>query len=278
MNLELFHKLMNKWVSKQIDSAPDLRPSDELYDAVRSNRKKPSKVKFPVSIRWGAGIAAAAAIAFVLFLQTDIFRYPIDGGGLIPSVGIRPGYSVSPDAKKRGPEHGKGPGDSHVGRGEIIFDRLEFQYQKFGSEGINGVYVRVESPDTVKLSAEDNYRLSVELRHPGYLYIYQLSSDSSLVQLFSDDDFSFLRNPLAESQRYLVPSPPDWFHVDNNTGLETIYFAWSENSLPEWDELYELYIESKSSRKHNKYLDILLESFANPPEKIVLHTFIFENQ
>ena len=67
MDKKLFEEIMDKWLSHEIESIPELSPKEELYRTVESKKKR-SRKWFQSPFGWTAvATAAAAVLLFVIF-------------------------------------------------------------------------------------------------------------------------------------------------------------------------------------------------------------------
>jgi hypothetical protein len=71
MNDEKFEEIMKEWASHEIESAPQLRPTKEMYQMVKAKKRK---VLFPVFARWATVGIAAVTLIVVGILHPDVFR------------------------------------------------------------------------------------------------------------------------------------------------------------------------------------------------------------
>lgn len=93
MDKSKFDKIMDDWVAREMEAAPDLTPSPEVYKKLE--KKKPRFALFSWPVRLAAAGIAAALIILVIVLQP-----PKEVG---PLVGLRKG-SVTESAGKVGRE------------------------------------------------------------------------------------------------------------------------------------------------------------------------------
>lgn len=71
MEEKKFEEIMDNWASKETESAPQLRPTKEMYQMVKAKKQR---VLFPVFARWATVGIAAATIVLVASLYPDVFR------------------------------------------------------------------------------------------------------------------------------------------------------------------------------------------------------------
>ena len=83
MDKKKFDKIMDEWAAHEMEAAPDLKPSPEVYQKLEEKKKKPRFVLFSWPVRLAAAGIAAALIILVIVLQP-----PKEVG---PFVGLRKG-------------------------------------------------------------------------------------------------------------------------------------------------------------------------------------------
>jgi hypothetical protein len=83
MDKKKFDKIMDEWVAHEMEAAPDLKPSTEVYQRLEEKKKKSRFVLFSWPVRLAAAGIAAALIILVIVLQP-----PKEVG---PFVGLRKG-------------------------------------------------------------------------------------------------------------------------------------------------------------------------------------------
>lgn len=69
MDKSKFDKIMDDWVAREMEAAPDLTPSPEVYKKLEEKKKKPRFALFSWPVRLAAAGIAAALIILVIVLQ-----------------------------------------------------------------------------------------------------------------------------------------------------------------------------------------------------------------
>ena len=96
------------------------------------------------------------------------------------------------------------------------------------------------------LTQTDNYKVQFSCNAKLYMYIAQLDSTGKMDPIFPGKYISS-RNPVAPHTLYSIPPDRNWFHLDENQGVETIYFIASRSKRPDMEELFnELEDKNKS--------------------------------
>jgi len=145
---------------------------------------------------------------------------------------------------------------------QIVQERIEFQYQPKGSESIEGLDVYSPQDEVSSLLSEDNYRLLFQFPQERYVYVFQVGTDTRIVRLFPNTEFHPEQNPLQAGKTIIVPMPPNWFYVEEDSwGEVLIYVVTSAVPLEDWDEIYAKYFRSAGGREKEKLAAGLLDKF-----------------
>ncbi len=271
MKDEDFEKTMDNWASHEAESAPQMRPTEEMYRMIETRKRKGLFSAHAQRILVGVAIAClilAAIVVPVIFYSSD--------RDVEPSIGLRKvlvpksGVIVKHPPKRRG----KGPK-----KGAISFQQLMFQYQKCDSPSVYGLDIRFPIEEELTLSADDSYRLVMRTVGERYVYIYQLDSRGRLMDLFPNDVYSSIQNPLNQEQIYHIPSDPDWFHLGEKKGEERIYVVASAQPMQRLEELYAQYDRAASRGKRREALSHLLKELNDELtiEDAVVWRFVFSH-
>lgn len=100
----------------------------------------------------------------------------------------------------------------------------------------DGLQIALREGDV--LTAEDGYYLEVALGQKLYLYIGQVDAGGALYALYPNPDFSPRANPLSPGSGYRIPADVN-FHLDENTGKETIYALAAPGPVQEIERVFE---------------------------------------
>ncbi|MDH3602652.1 MAG: DUF4384 domain-containing protein, partial [Candidatus Tectomicrobia bacterium] len=79
----------------------------------------------------------------------------------------------------------------------------------------------------VVLGSGDGFQFDITPNDAAFLYVYHVEPRGALMQLFPNAESSPVRNPLAIEQPFRLPRGDQWFILDQNPGLERVYFVAS---------------------------------------------------
>ncbi len=255
MDKNRFEKIMSRWLSHEIESAPELHPTEEMYAKIREKRKRTGIRIFARPV-WGmtAGIAAAAILLVVLF--PSIFQKTIYFDSFLDlregfEIGRSPRASLAVEeekAEKRGEK-----------KKEDVFTQLNLQSQIQGAPDIKEVNIQEKRDEIINLSLDENYRLILQLSQERFVYIFQLDSQKRILRLFPEKKFSSIENPLKKDKIYVVPASAQWFHLLETVEKGTIFVISTVEPQREWDELYSQYSTMRKKSKKNESLKLLFD-------------------
>lgn len=295
MDKKKFDELMDKWASHEMNTAPEINPTAEVYQKLKDKQKKSRFMAIPWSVRWAAaGIAAAAVILFII-LQPSEEIGPIIGlrGGFVGEKGegvekARVLNEMEAPKEEKAPTIAQAPRAAgkdiakREKKSQVINERFVFQYQHPDTHAVEQLDIRDPQDKAITLSSEDNYRLVLELARERYVYVYLIGEDQSLVRLFPNTEYQPAQNPLQPGKTYIFPPPPNWYFLQEAKGEVMIYVIASDQPQPEWDDMYARYedMEKKKERK-----EILLQQTAafksikeTPQKDILILPFKFYSQ
>jgi len=257
MRDEEFEKIMDAWVSEEIKSAPQMRPTAEIYRMVEAKKKR---VIFPIYARWTLAGMAVASILLLLILHPAIFRPSVEE----PSVGQRIGFVPEKRMTPKGTPGRRGPGPK---KGMTTFRQLMFHYQNQDSQDVRAINLQTPQKERITLTSDDNYSILLQPTRDRYVYIYQLDSHGKLMKLFPNDTYSSVQNPLRQGETSRFPANPNWFYLIKSKGEERIYFIASAQPKQDWDELYIQYDKENSKKKKQEILTQLLKEITSVVEE-----------
>jgi hypothetical protein len=249
-----FQKALDTWAESEKESAPDLRPTEEMVRLVRA--KGEPRRGLPISSRWAVAGAAAAGLVLVAALLALLLRSGVIPGWPptpeAPLIAMREGPGGLPTVVVQG--GGKGPG-----RGQAAFRQLVLETQQQGSPTVQAVDLLNPPEEILVLTAADNYRLVLEPVGERHVYIYQLTSSGSLVQLVPNLAYSAVQNPLLPGPLTVLPAEPNWLYLDGSPGEERLYVVASSQPLPALDDLYAQYAQEPDAVRKGEVLSDLLD-------------------
>jgi hypothetical protein len=254
-----FQKALDTWTESEIESAPDLRPTAEMVRLVRA-KQGPRRAR-SISSRWAVAGAAAAGLLLIAALAAIIL-----GSGLIP--GYRPKPEEMLIAQRVGPVevqtaivkgNGKGEGGKGPVRGQAAFRQLVFEIRQQDSLIVQAVDLLSPPAETLVLTAADNYRLVLEPAEERHVYVYQLASSDSLVQLFPNPAYSAEPNPLPPGQLTVLPAEPNWLYLEGVGGENRLYVVACSRPLQDLDDLCAQYGQDPDAASRRAVLSDLLD-------------------
>ena len=89
------------------------------------------------------------------------------------------------------------------------------------------------------LRSGQGYAFKVRTSLEAYLYVFQVDSLGKVAQLFPNQEYSTLSNPLKANREYQIPSRYKVFELDNNRGTERVFFVVSRRQDRRLEGLYE---------------------------------------
>jgi hypothetical protein len=258
MRNEDFEKIMDTWADREPESAPEMRPTPDMYRMVQARKKEqPKSLAFP---RWAMAGTVVASLVVLAILYTVFVRpsTPSDlpSGQEVAYVGQREGFVSEKGiiTKEPGVQKGKGPT-----REIVCFKRLWFQFQKQDSRFVEGIDLQAPPEERIMLSSADNYRLLLEPARDCYVYVFQLTSSGILAKLFPNEKYSSVQNPLRRGQTYHLPSEPNSFYLDEERGRERLYVVASVGPILDLEDLYTKYSQADDELNKQEILSNLLE-------------------
>jgi hypothetical protein len=254
-----FQKAMDRWAESEMASAPDLHPTAEMVRLVRA--KQEPRRAFPIPSRWAVAGAAIAALMLVAALFAIILRSGLIPGWSPPAEGTliaqREGPGEVQVAIVRGGD--KGPGEKGPVRGQPSFRQLLLAYQPQGAPTAQAIDLLNPPEEILVLTPADNYRLVMEAVEERNVYVYQLTSSGSLVQLFPNPAYSTATNPFLAGQPTMVPAEPNWLYLDGVAGEERLYVVAAPQPLQDLDDLYAEYSRGPDAAGRREILPDLLD-------------------
>jgi hypothetical protein len=112
---------------------------------------------------------------------------------------------------------------------------IGFNVVKEGYE--NGRYNALPVADGATLNRNDNYKILFSTNTVCYVYIAQLDSTGKMDPIFPSSHAPW-GNPVEPVKQYSVPPDKNWFYLDENIGVETIYFIVSLSRRTDIEQLF----------------------------------------
>jgi hypothetical protein len=123
---------------------------------------------------------------------------------------------------------------------------LEVQIDVVKEAYVAGQYQARTLADGDTLTQNDNYKIMFQCNMRCYMYIVQLDSSGKMDPIFPSSYFSW-GNPTQIHTLYSLPPQNKWFYLDENTGVETIYFIASRSRRLDLEQLFRKFEEKNKS-------------------------------
>ncbi len=257
MEEQQFEQTMEAWAEHETRSAPELRPTAEMYRMLKASTKT-SFWSVIMSHRMALGTAVASLVLLVtlyVVLYDPFFLFHPPPGEEIAVVAMRKGYASEKGTVVQPTVVPAGKGQ----RGQAaFFEQLFFQFQNPGSPMVVAVDIRAPREEAIVLTSADNYRLALEPSIDSHVYAFQLTSSGLLARLFPNSAYASSRNPLRQGQTYYLPAEPNWFYLAEGQGEERLYIVASTQQLLELEEMYAQYQQAEATPQKEEILSRLL--------------------
>ncbi|MFX0198529.1 MAG: DUF4384 domain-containing protein [Candidatus Hodarchaeota archaeon] len=114
---------------------------------------------------------------------------------------------------------------------------LEVELDVIKEVYVNGGYQARSVLDGDTLTQNDNYKVTFRCNEKCYMYIVQLDSTGKMDPIFPSKH-SPGGNPVEPQLVYSIPAGNNWFYLDENMGVETIYFIASRSRRSDLEQLF----------------------------------------
>jgi serine/threonine protein kinase len=111
--------------------------------------------------------------------------------------------------------------------------------------------------DLAVISSEHGFKVEFTPNDNCYLYVYHLDSHKNVTQLFPNTEASQEVNPLLGGKTYRIPK--DYFILDQNTGLETIFFVASRLPATDLEDCYAKLAGVSAGQQRDTYFNDLIK-------------------
>jgi hypothetical protein len=281
MRDEDFEKVMDTWADREAESAPEMRPTADMYRMVQAKRERGPV--FFLGSRWAAVGTAMAGLVMLVVVYAVLFHpsiFPrVPSGQEVAFVGQREGFASEKGVimEEPGVPPRKGPK-----KGPIAFEQLVFHFQERDSRFVQGIDLQAPWDETLALTSADNYRLLLEPIGDRYVYVFQLTSTGVLVELFPNETYSSAQNPLRQGQTYYLPPEPNWFYLGQDEGEERLYVIASAQPMQGLEDLYTQYDQANDGADKQQALSTLLSALEiveeDHPEEAAGWVFAFDHR
>jgi hypothetical protein len=89
----------------------------------------------------------------------------------------------------------------------------------------------------VKLTADDSYRLVLEMMADRHVYVYQRAPRGEIELLYPNAGYSLVENPIRAADTVYLPDVPNGFYVESREGLYRLYVVAAEGAMSELETL-----------------------------------------
>jgi hypothetical protein len=131
-------------------------------------------------------------------------------------------------------------------------ESLQVSVDLIKEEFKDGRFVAVSLTDGQTLTQSDNYKILIQSQTPCYIYIAQLDATGKMDPIFPSR-FTQWRNPIQSNMLYDIPTQKNWFYLDANIGVETIYFIASRTQRLDIERIFrELEMKNQTLVQQNQ--------------------------
>ena len=131
---------------------------------------------------------------------------------------------------------------------EVAIDVIKEVYE-------HGRYQARPIKDGDTLTKNDSYKVTFQCNMQCYMYIIQLDATGKMDPILPSKYF-FSGNPIEPYTFYDIPSAEKWFYLDENIGVETIYFIVSRSRRPDLEKLFHKLEEKNKSLVQRVHVSI----------------------
>jgi hypothetical protein len=116
------------------------------------------------------------------------------------------------------------------------YQQLEVYFDMVKVVSVGGSRQAQSVADGETLTQQDNYKVMFQCNLPCYVYIAQMDSTGKLNPIFPSE-YASGTNPVRASASYSVPEGKEWFYLDQNVGVETIYVMASRERRNDLEDI-----------------------------------------
>lgn len=145
--------------------------------------------------------------------------------------------SSVPSQSSYGPSQPYDSGFNSYSYSESTPSQLEVLFDVVKEVSYGGTYQAESVMDGDTLTQNDNYKIMFQSSVPCYMYVVQLDATGKMDPIFPSK-WSSWQNPLEAYSVYEVPADNNWFYLDQNKGIETIYFIASLERRSDIENLF----------------------------------------
>lgn len=131
-------------------------------------------------------------------------------------------------------------------------ESLQVSVDLIKEEFRDGRYIAEPVADGQTLTQNDNYKVLFQSQTACYIYIAQLDATGKMDPIFPSR-FSQWKNPVEANILYDIPTQKNWFYLDANVGVETIYFIASRTQRQDIERVFgELEMKNQTLAQQNQ--------------------------
>lgn len=145
--------------------------------------------------------------------------------------------------------------DSMYETAEAGVDKLIAQVDIVREVVTNGQSSSVPVRDGDTLNADDNYKVQVGCNTECYAYIAQLDATGRLDPILPSSLVT-VSNPLPGNDMHSIPAGDSWFFLDNNKGVEQVYFILSQTPRDDIELIFQQLSRANASLQQQKAVSI----------------------
>jgi len=110
---------------------------------------------------------------------------------------------------------------------------LSIGAKQYTNRGFNIIQV----DENTVLKENDGIRIFFQSAENCYIYILFYDSNDLMTLLYPEKYNYYKKTSITKGIKYFLPEPWDWYPLDNNDGIETIYFIASTSRLTDIEKL-----------------------------------------
>jgi hypothetical protein len=246
--------LFRRWLEEEMREAPDIQPRPDVYQRLQKESSFLKRFFSLRNLRWLAVGTAAAFLVILTVLGPDLFRpffsdQQIQTAGY-PALGLRESdsdknFSAAIEEPQKNAARGReeksapAPRLPSESKKQEALRQLWLEIRKDGLSGPMVFDLLSPSPSIPDLTFRDNFRLVLRSTELRYVSVFLSFSGGQILRLFPNETYSPTENPPPAGSVVFLPSPPNWFFLQEAGGRAVLYVIQSESSTEQWDKLYE---------------------------------------
>jgi|GEM_PF-5598827 len=224
----------------------------------------------------GTALLAVLAILYMVYVAPPAAPAP----PIQTPVGLRKGFLPGRGGSEKVPDTAaRGQVPANAQHGGRAFSRLLLQYQRPEARRVREFDLRRSAGEPFSLTAEDNYRLVLDVSAYRHVYVVQISPDLAPLMLFPNRKHSRMTNPVPPGRSLQLPGDPHWFHLGNTAGEERLLILAAETPFRKLEELWQHYLTAADAEEQqtcrHQLVELLqtLSSTSDIPLEIAEFTF-----